>query len=422
LDPPPQENLAMFLFGLEKQLNGPGRLFYNERTALYIESFYNEFDPEDRDEKTSSLDRRGVRRNVFNVEAKVTITDQRVDGEGGTLRPSAEGTPSPSLVQTEVPTSETSKPTADGTSLSPTPQDENSPSPTAGDKTAAPTADDATPSPTSSGTTRTLSPSIIDTSSEPSSSPSASNSNQPSTTSGTTLSPTNIDSSSEPSSFPSGSDFDLSSEPSSLPSTSGSNQPTTGDATAAPTTVDASSTPTFPGITLIPTNTPSIASGRAVKKKHGSTRKVDIHMVLHDTEHRRLMHNNSKSDTMQHRLLQFTAKDCSGAFLAVQLTIELSYQLRGGDIDLDDIIAEPFRREEYRAIYMNDFLMNEDFGSVGPFADVTCTSPILETAIPTYSPTLTTTDSPTTNPPTLVSTSVTDVPTASPSLVRKIFF
>jgi hypothetical protein len=154
-------------------------------------------------------------------------------------------------------------------------------------------------------------------------------------------------------------------------------------------------------------------------------------MVLREADHRRLMQYNSKDDiddyylskqdAAHQRLLQFTAKDCSGAFLAVQLTIELSYQLRGGDIDLDDIIAEPFRREEYRASYMDDFLMNEDFGSVGPFADLTCTSPILfpgdsETAIPTYSPTLSMTEFPT-NVPTMVPTSVTDIPATSPSLV-----
>jgi hypothetical protein len=87
-----------------------------------------------------------------------------------------------------------------------------------------------------------------------------------------------------------------------------------------------------------------------------------------------------------------TQEDCSGIFLAVQLTIELTYQLRGGEIDYDDIVAEPFSRAIYREIYMNEFLRNDAAGSIGPFEDLTCVSPILfpgdmASEYPTYSPT-----------------------------------
>lgn len=419
----------MFLFGLETQLNRPGRLFYNERTALYIESFYNDFDPDNRDEKASGLDRRGVRRNVFNVEAKVTITDQKVDGEGGTLEPSDEGTPSPSPDDTDEPTSETPQPTNSDESPSPTTApDDESDSPTSSvQESSPPTVGDGTPEPTNDKTSSPVGPdtttSTPTTDNDQTSSPTIEGSTlSPSRSTDETASPTsNSDQTSSPTL-----ENDASSEPSSTPS----NAPS----------FTSSYQPTVALTSSLPTISEASDNTRIVKKsmrKHGSTYKLDMHTTSLESNSRRLNEQHDADDDflifenewMLHdapgsyqRYLQFSAKDCSGAFLAVRLTIELSYQLKGGGIDLDDIIAEPFRREEYRATYMNDFLMNDDFGSIGPFADLTCTSPILfpgdlETDIPTYSPTAPLTDNPTTYAPTLAPTEITGIPTASPSLV-----
>lgn len=377
----------MFLFGLEETLNRPGILYYNERTALYIESFYNDFDPDNREEKVSSLDRRGVRRNVFNVAAKVSVTNQRVDGEGGTLEPSAEGTPNPSPSDTTSPT----------TSV------DDSQSPTVENETSNPTVTD--------GSDETSSPTIESS----------------------TLFPTSADSSSEPT-FPT----------SATSSATDTYQPTIENSTIVPTSAVASSEPSFSTLNTPSTSssplsrtlsfTPSVVlsttpSADNVKRrkrtarKHGSTHKVVLyeHVLGRSRSYHKLIERHHYPAAHSQRALQFSASDCSGEFLAVQLTIELSYQLKGENIDLDDIIAEPFRREEYRAIYIDDFLKNADFGNVGPFADLTCTSPILfpgylETDLPTYSPTTPITDSPTTFAP----TEITGVPTLSPSLVSQL--
>ena len=376
----------MFLFGLKDTLNRPGKLFYQERTGLYIESFYNDYNPQDNDSTDNErLDRRGVRRNVFNVEARVIVTDQRIDGVDETFEPTM-STPGPTpgseeptvSVQTAEPTTmdgdETSEPTSGGTSLEPT----------------------------------------VDTGDV---------SLQPSTRvpSETTIAPTVVDVTSSPT---------LANDTSSSPSLT-TDPPTVSVNVLAPSLapiVDLSEAPTISNTT----------TAKTTVRKHGSTQKIDMHTFSINSGHRyrNLNEYNLTSDPLnidagiqlrpnqglsQQRSLQFTARDCTGNFLAVQLTIEISYQLRGGDIDLDDIIAEPFRREEYRRIYMDDFLMNQDFGSVGPFKDLTCTSPILfpgdlETDIPTYSPTFIT-DNPTSEQPTLAPTMITAVPTESPSLV-----
>ena len=343
----------MFLFGLNERLNRPGQLFYNDRTAAYIESFYNDFNPDDKAQNL--LDRRGVRRNVLNVKAKLSITDQRVDsaGIGGdddeTLSPSPE--PTADDDSTAKPTSSPS--TSSDETKSPTKQ------PITSQETSAPTSSDQTIAPTLN-------------------SPNPSNSLSPSSIPSTSYIPSIV----------------VTDQPSQ------SNIPTVaGDATTTPTV-------------------PNLRETSKSKRRHGSTRKVDIthHISQKTLKHRRLnepdFHNgdefNFSGNEAQfvERSLQFTIRDCSGEFLAVQFAIELSYQLRGGNsIDLDDIIAEPFRTEVYRATYMDDFLKNPWFGNVGPFSDLTCTSPILfpgdlATLLPTYSPTMTMTDSPTTYSPT----------------------
>ena len=362
----------MFLFGLNERLNRPGQLFYNDRTAAYIESFYNDFNPDDKAQNL--LDRRGVRRNVLNAKAKLSITDQRVDSSSGGGDDDKTPSPSPEPTtdddSTAMPVSESSQPTS-----SPSTSSDETTSPTkqpiTSEKTAAPTLSDQTISPTLN-----------------------------------TLKPSN------------------SLSPSSIPSTT--YIPTVGD-TYQPTLAPTPSQSNIPTVAGDATSTPSVPSLRETsnsRRRHGSTRKVDItHQISQKTlKHRRLnepdfdddneLNFSSTEAEFVQRSLQFTARDCSGEFLAIQFTIELSYQLRGGtSIDLDDIIAEPFRREEYRATYMNDYLMNPWFGNVGPFADLTCTSPILfpgdlATLLPTYSPTMTLTESPTTYLPTLAPSSI----------------
>ena len=367
LNPPPRDQLAMFLFGLKDTLNRPGKLFYQERTGLYIESFYNDYNPQNNDSNDNErLDRRGVRRNVFNVYANVVVTNQRVDGEDKTLEPMM-STPGPSP-GTEKPTAidsnETMEPTSDSRSLEPTTVTE-----------------DFSLQPTTRGPI-TIAPMVVDD----------------------TLYPT------------------LGNNISSRPSLT-TDPPTVSENVPAPSLV--------PTVNLSGAQaTSNMTTSKKSDEKHGPTQKVKM------LGHRNLNEYNFTSDLLNvdagsqsrfnerpsyQRSLQFTARDCTGVFLAVQLTIELSYQLRGVNIDLDDIIAEPFRREEYRRIYIDDFLMNQDFGNVGPFKDLTCTSPILfpgdlETDIPTYSPTFIT-DNPTSKQPTLAPTIITEVPTESPSLV-----
>jgi hypothetical protein len=60
----------MDMFGLTQQLESLGVLLYNERTANYIESFYNDYNSTE-----------GIRGQVFDVTAIVDVTDQFVPTE-----------------------------------------------------------------------------------------------------------------------------------------------------------------------------------------------------------------------------------------------------------------------------------------------------------------------------------------------------
>eukprot|EP00985_Skeletonema_marinoi_P028923 scaffold26306_cov116-Skeletonema_marinoi.AAC.1 len=69
-EPLPATDLRMDMFGLTEQLAFDGVLLYNERTASYIESFYNDYNSTD-----------GIRGQVLDVTATVEITDQFVPEE-----------------------------------------------------------------------------------------------------------------------------------------------------------------------------------------------------------------------------------------------------------------------------------------------------------------------------------------------------
>ena len=69
-EPLPATDLRMDMFGLTEQLAFDGVLLYNERTASYIESFYNDYNSTD-----------GIRGQVLDVSATVEITDQFVPEE-----------------------------------------------------------------------------------------------------------------------------------------------------------------------------------------------------------------------------------------------------------------------------------------------------------------------------------------------------
>eukprot|EP00985_Skeletonema_marinoi_P011412 scaffold5433_cov79-Skeletonema_marinoi.AAC.1 len=69
-EPLPATDLRMDMFGLTEKLAFDGVLLYNERTASYIESFYNDYNSTD-----------GIRGQVLDVTATVEITDQFVPEE-----------------------------------------------------------------------------------------------------------------------------------------------------------------------------------------------------------------------------------------------------------------------------------------------------------------------------------------------------
>eukprot|EP00986_Skeletonema_menzelii_P006718 scaffold2550_cov153-Skeletonema_menzelii.AAC.6 len=69
-EPLPRTDLRMRMFGLTELLDFAGVLLYNERTANYIESYYNDYN------STA-----GIRGQVFDVTAAVEITDQFVPEE-----------------------------------------------------------------------------------------------------------------------------------------------------------------------------------------------------------------------------------------------------------------------------------------------------------------------------------------------------
>jgi hypothetical protein len=90
------------------------------------------------------------------------------------------------------------------------------------------------------------------------------------------------------------------------------------------------------------------------------------------------MHNtDSRARTRHERTLQFTDEDCTGEFLSVDLKIDLTYRLTDPSIDLDDIISEPFSKEEYRFNYVNSFLKSNEAAGIGSLSQLTCTSAIV---------------------------------------------